>query len=87
MAEAQPDLLVFPEMCITGYSCGDLFHNTTLLQGALDALQTVARATARGNFVLIAGLPMRVGNVLYNCAAAMCGGRVCDMVPKTYVHK
>ncbi|MDE6270275.1 MAG: NAD(+) synthase [Muribaculaceae bacterium] len=86
IAEAQPDLVVFPEMCLTGYSCGDLFHNAELLEGALDALGSVARAVAGdGSCVVIVGLPLRVGNSLYNCAAALCGGRVCAIVPKTYL--
>ncbi|MBP3638589.1 MAG: NAD(+) synthase [Muribaculaceae bacterium] len=84
-AAVHPDIVVFPEMCVTGYTCGDLFHNETLLDGALKALRDIAAATASTGSVAIVGLPLRVGSALYNCAAAVGGGRLLCVVPKTYV--
>lgn len=84
-AAVHPDIVVFPEMCVTGYTCGDLFHNETLLEGALGALRDIAAATASTGSVAVVGLPLRVGGALYNCAAAVCGGRLLCVVPKTYV--
>lgn len=84
-AAVHPDIVVFPEMCVTGYTCGDLFHNETLLEGALGALRDIAAATASTGSVAVVGLPLRVGSALYNCAAAVGGGRLLCVVPKTYV--
>ena len=66
MRQAEPDLIVFPEMCLTGYTCGDLFHNQTLLDGAINALHSVAKATENIPVLVLAGLPLRVGGALYN---------------------
>ncbi len=76
-------LLVFPELCITGYSCGDLFFQTTLVQGALDALSAITGATRGSSMLVFVGLPLRYHNKLYNCAAAVQNGRVLGIVPKT----
>ena len=80
-----PDVVVFPEMCVTGYSCADLFHNTTLLDAALEALGDIARATANYPALVFVGMPLRVGGALYNCAVAIAGGHPVGVVPKTYV--
>ena len=78
-------LLVLPELCLTGYTCGDLFLQDALQEAARGALGLVLRAT-RGRELLVAvGLPLRVGHSLYNCAAVLCGGRVLGVVPKTYL--
>ena len=82
---AHPDLIVFPEMCVTGYSCGDLFHNDTLLAGALDALAEIADATRALPCTLLVGMPLRIAGTLYNCAVALSGGKPLGIVPKTYV--
>ncbi len=84
-AAVHPDIVVFPEMCVTAYTCGDLFHNETLLDGALEALRDIAAATASTGTVAVVGVPLRVGGALYNCAAAVGGGRLLCVVPKTYV--
>lgn len=85
MRQAEPDLIVFPEMCLTGYTCGDLFHNQTLLDGAINALHSVAKATENIPVLVLAGLPLRVGGALYNCAAAISRGSLLGVVPKSYV--
>ena len=75
---------VCPELGLSGYSCGDLFFQDTLLDGSLAALGTLARATAGWNLVVSVGLPLRVGDALYNCAATLHGGRVLGVAPKAY---
>jgi len=80
-----PDLVVFPEMCLTGYSCADLFHSGTLLDGAVDALAAVADATRALSGVVLVGMPLRVGGSLYNCAVALSGGAPLGAIPKSYV--
>ena len=76
-------LAVFPEFCLTGYTCGDLFLQHTLQQGALEGLQTVLDASRELDTVVLVGLPLLVRGKLYNCAAVLCRGRVLGLVPKT----
>jgi NAD+ synthase (glutamine-hydrolysing) len=79
-------VLVFPELCLTGYTCGDLFHLPTLLDSASQALQAVVDATATGFAGLaFVGVPVHCGNRLYNCAAAISQGQVLGYVPKSYL--
>ena len=79
------DLVVFPELCVTGYTCGDLFHNHTLLDAVPDALGRICEATsAPGSPLVIIGAPLRHNGALYNCAVAV-RGRLLAIVPKTYV--
>ena len=78
-------LLVFPELCLTGYTCGDLFLQDTLLRGAEKALQTVLAATAERDTVLVVGLPIRVGGALYNAAAVCLRGTLLGLVPKSHI--
>ena len=85
-ADAQGvELLVLPELCITGYTCGDLFYQQPLLRGAKDALQTLLRQTADTKTVCVVGLPLQHDGGLYNCAAVIQGGRVLGVVPKTHL--
>ena len=78
-------LAVFPEFCLTGYTCGDLFLQHTLQTGALDALQTVLDGTRTLDTVVLVGLPLLVHGKLYNCAAVLCRGQMLGLVPKTYL--
>ncbi len=78
-------LAVFPEFCITGYTCGDLFFQHTLQQGALDGLARIIEASKQLDLVALVGLPLMVRGKLYNCAAAICGGRLLGLVPKTWL--
>ena len=78
-------LAVFPEFCLTGYTCGDLFLQHTLQQGALEGLQTVLDVSRELDTVVLVGLPLLVRGKLYNCAAVLCRGRVLGLVPKTYL--
>lgn len=78
-------LITFPELCLTGYTCGDLFLQETLLEGAMQALETVCRETAELAAVIVVGLPLRVRGKLYNVAAVVNAGDVLAFVPKTHL--
>lgn len=79
------NVVVFGELSMTGYSCGDLFAQDALLSATLSALGTLAVATEGTNQLVVVGLPIRVGGRLYNAAAALCDGEVLGMVPKQYL--
>ena len=80
------DVVVFPEMAVTGYTCGDLFHSETLLRGASEALDSIAKATEKcRGLVAVVGVPVRRGARLFNCAAVVAQGSVRALVPKTYI--
>jgi len=81
--EAQ--LLLLPELCLSGYSCADLFYQPLLQQRTREALTALARMTADLPLALVAGLPLPVDGRLFNCAALLAGGRVCGLVPKTFL--
>ena len=78
-------LVVFPELCITAYTCGDLFLQQTLLDGARDALATVMRETADLNALIAVGLPFAHDDALYNCAALLFRGSAVALIPKSYI--
>ena len=78
-------LAIFPEFCLTGYTCGDLFLQRTLQQGALTGLQSVLDASKELDVVALVGLPLLVRGKLYNCAAVLCKGQLLGLVPKTYL--
>lgn len=88
MAEAYEQgvsLLVLPELCLTGYTCSDLFLQESLLTGAEEALLTLTEATRGMNMVVLAGLPLTVNGVLYNVAAVMHEGEILGFVPKSFI--
>ncbi|MER3415291.1 MAG: NAD(+) synthase [Gemmataceae bacterium] len=78
-------LLVLPELCLTGYTCGDLFHQVPLLEAAEQALEMLLKYTRERSPVVIVGLPFVVEGQLYNCAAILHRGRLLGMVPKSYL--
>lgn len=75
-------VLVFPELCLTAYTCGDLFLHRSLLEGAKEALRRVEEATAGKDMLVFAGLPWEVDGKLYNVAAALKDGRLLGLIPK-----
>ncbi|MDG3007954.1 NAD(+) synthase [Paludisphaera mucosa] len=79
------DVVLFPELCLTGYTCADLFYQPTLLHAALDALATVVEANAGKARVVAVGLPLGVGPHLYNCVAVVDGRGVRGVVPKQHL--
>lgn len=85
-AEAQQiEFLVFPELCITGYTCADIFRQTILQDSAVKALQEIAEKTRGSLMVVMVGLPLNVKGRLYNCAAVIQDGAVLGLVAKTYI--
>ena len=85
LAKKGVSLIVFPELSITGYTCGDLFLTKTLPQKALDALELILDKTSGSDAVTVVGLPYLFGGKLYNCAALLPGGKILGIVPKTYI--
>lgn len=75
-------VIVFPELCLTGYTCGDLFLQGFLLKKALEALHRVAEATVGMDALVFVGLPVEKDGRLYNVAAAVQNGKVLGMIPK-----
>jgi NAD+ synthase (glutamine-hydrolysing) len=78
-------LIVFPELCVTGYTCGDLFLQRTLQEAAVHETERIARETAAHHILIAAGLPVALGDALYNCAALMYRGHILALVPKSYI--
>ena len=78
-------VLALPELCLTGYTCGDLFLQDTLLKSAEDGLATILEATKNLDMLTAFGMPVRCQNKLYNCAAIIQKGAVLGVVPKTHL--
>ena len=76
-------ILALPELCLTGYTCGDLFLHDTLLEGAMEGLRTILKATSHLEILAVFGMPLRCAGKLYNCAVAIQKGEVLAVVPKT----
>ena len=78
-------VIVFPELCITGYSCADLFGQTLLLEEAEIALMQIMNNTRQMDIISIVGMPVVVNSTLMNCAVALQKGKILGVVPKTYL--
>ena len=78
-------ILVFPELCLTGYTCQDLFLQERLLQGAKDALMKLVKESASLDAIFFVGLPFEILGKLYNVAAVFSHGEVLGLVPKSYL--
>ncbi|MCR4842286.1 MAG: NAD(+) synthase [Eubacterium sp.] len=78
-------VVVFPELCITGYTCGDLFLQDSLIDGAKGALLSLAQRTEGLDVIFFVGLPVAVRGKLFNCAAAVSGGKILGLVPKVEI--
>src|SRR5262245_29580006 len=85
-ADSSVDVLVFPEMGLTGYTCNDLFYHRTLQEGSVDALRAVTVASARlyGGLAVV-GLPLVIDDQVYNCAAVVHRGEILGVIPKSYL--
>ncbi len=84
-AQAGAKVVVFPELCITGYTCNDLFWQEKLLTSAREELMLIKKESASYDAVFFVGLPYEIGGKLYNIAAAVCRGEVLGLVPKTFL--
>ena len=84
-AEDGCQLTVFPELGLTGYTCGDLFLQQPLLDAAEAALREILKASEALQLVALVGLPVTVDAKLYNCAAVICQGALLGLVPKSHI--
>ncbi|NLZ83185.1 MAG: NAD(+) synthase [Clostridiales bacterium] len=76
-------LIVLPELCVTGYTCGDLFFQDTLIIRAEDEIKVIAKHTIGKEVIAVIGFPYSYNGKLYNTAAVIKGGKVIGLVPKT----
>ena len=81
----QVKLMVFPELCLTGYTCQDLFLQFPLIRKAKEALATVIEASKDADMLIFVGLPWERNDKLYNAAAAISGGRLLGIIPKKHL--
>ena len=78
-------LLVFPELCVTGYTCSDLFLQSTLLKAAEKAVLKIKNETKDLDIVFVIGVPIAVKQSLYNCGVVICKGEILGAVPKVNI--
>ncbi|MDE7230824.1 MAG: NAD(+) synthase [Oscillospiraceae bacterium] len=78
-------LLVFPELCITGYSCGDLFYQPALLSAALSSLNEISAACVGMDMLIAVGCPLVFRGELYNCAVIIQNGEILGVIPKKFL--
>ena len=79
------EVMVLPELCITGYSCQDLFREQALLDLAEQGVMMLLDFTRKLDIITVVGLPVVINSLLYNCAAVIQGGQLLGIVPKTYL--
>lgn len=85
VSDSSPDLIVFPEMCLTGYTCADLFQQQTLVDAAERGLQDFLAETAGYAAAFVVGLPVRSDVRLFNCAAVVQSQHILGVVPKSFL--
>ena len=84
--EQNVDIVLFPELALTGYTCGDLFFQDTLWNGVKAGLNKIVECSANyPQLTAVVGMPLRLGGKLYNCATVIADGEVKGIVPKTYI--
>ena len=83
--EEGAQVIGLPELCITGYTCADLFFQTTLLEGAKKTLGEIAKATEAMATLIVLGMPLMIEDELYNCAVILLKGKILGVVPKSYI--
>lgn len=84
-AEKNTKFIVFPELCITSYTCSDLFLNNTLLNNSNQSIKELLDKTKAIDMLIAIGAPLKFNNVLYNCAYIIFKGRILGIVPKSYL--
>ena len=80
------EVIVFPELSITGVTCGDLYFSSVLTDGAKSALNDIAKSTLGKKILAFIGLPIKNGNLIYNVTAAVNDGKVLAFIPKTAIY-
>ena len=78
-------IVTFPELCLTGYTCADLFSQDILIDKSMEALERVVKETANLNIISIIGAPIVCDNQMFNCGVVVNRGKVLGIVPKTYI--
>ena len=78
-------VLCLPELCLTGYTCGDLFYQSSLLEGAQVALKDILEETASMEMAIALGMPLMIEDELYNCAVVILAGKILGVVPKSFL--
>ena len=84
-SEQKIRVLVFPELCITGYTCQDLFYQKTLINECQEALSFLMEETKYLNMLIAVGMPVRADAQLFNCAVILKEGKILGVIPKTYL--
>ncbi|MBR3632250.1 MAG: NAD(+) synthase [Elusimicrobiaceae bacterium] len=84
-AKEGAELVVFPELGLTGYTCADLFHQSLLLDQAEHSLQQLLQQTSHLPLISAVGMPLRIGNALYNVAVVFQKGKILGVVPKSFL--
>ena len=83
---AGADLVVFPELSLTGYTCGDLFFQEALYRAVREGLRTISVCSGKHpHITAVVGMPLDLDGKLYNCAAVLSRGEICGIVPKTHM--
>ena len=77
--------IVFPELCITSYTCGDLFLHDTLYTNSINAIEQLLIKTEKMDMLIAVGAPLLFNNILYNCAYILFKGKILGIVPKSYI--
>ena len=83
-ANSGSKLIVLPELALTGYTCEDLFFQTTLINKSVEGLGKIIELSSKYKAILVVGLPLKIDGELYNCAAVVAAGVLCGIVPKTF---
>ncbi len=83
--KAGAELIVFPELSISGYTCRDLFGQEVLLRASMKALKEIAAVTKGKEILVFVGVPIEMHGVLYNCAAAVNAGKILALIPKRHL--
>ena len=79
------DIVSFPQLSLTGYTCQDLFLTDDLLTNVLKGLEELTNFSETIELTFIVGAPLRINNCLYNCALSISGGKIIGVTPKTYI--
>ena len=78
-------LIVFPELCITSYTCADLFEQKLLLDKSLNGIETLCEYSKQVDMLILVGAPLVINSALFNCAIAIFNGLILGIVPKSYI--
>lgn len=78
-------LIVFPELSVCGYTCGDLFNQSVLINGVEEGVNAIKKATVGNKALVFIGVPVRYSDRLYNCAVAISDGKILGIVPKMHL--